>query len=388
MPRRTWVTAVLILLAATIAIAAPGVVKTKTGQIYEGEVNEQGENVSINVRGIDTVIPRDQVESIEYGTFEELFDKKLASLGAEDAKGRIALARDAFAARRYLLAARALELALAIEPNDEEAVRFLNLVRNQLRLQRGNDQGDPSRPTAPTTPPPVRTERRLLDADQINLIRLHEMRPDENLPVRINPETRREIIERMNITVQEFNQGTPAQQARYILENGTPEMLAGVRVNRDPESLQVYRQRIQPAILQGCATAGCHGGASGAGGFYLYSGSDEATAYTNFMILSTYAKKSNTNTGGVFGGEVSVRMLERGRADRSLLLNYALPASIAEHDHPKVSGYNGVFRDKNEPRYRMIVEWMNRTLSGLEPNYGFEFTPPAPPATQPASPAE
>ncbi|HMO24868.1 MAG TPA: hypothetical protein PKB10_01230, partial [Tepidisphaeraceae bacterium] len=336
MPRRTWVTAVLILLAATIAIAAPGVVKTKTGQIYEGEVNEQAEQVSVNVRGIDTVIPRDQIESIEYGTFEELFEKKLAALAADDANGRIALARDAFAARRYLLAARALEMALAIDPNNEDAVRFLNLVRQQLRLQRGGDDNDTTPPTAPSSPPTPRMERRLLDGDQINLIRLHEMRADEHIPVRIDPDTRRQIVEKMNVTVQQFNQGTPAQQARYILENGTPEMLTGVRVNRDPEALQVFRQRVLPVVVQGCATANCHGGATGAGGFYLYSGADEATAYTNFMILSTYAKKLTSGASGVFGGEVDVRMIDRGQADRSLLLNYAFPGSIAEHDHPKV----------------------------------------------------
>jgi hypothetical protein len=388
MPRRLLASLVVVLFAA-VALAAPGVVRTKTGQSFVGEIRERDDAVTVTVRGIDTILPRDQVESIEYGTFEELFEKRLAALAPDDVAGRIALGRQAFDEREYLLAARVLELAMEIDPNSAQASELLTLVRNQLRLQRDAGTAPATRPVGPGVAP--RIERELLTPDQVNLIRLHELKDNETVPIRIDPEVKRQMADRLSVPVTEFNRGTPTQQALKILREGDPSMLAGVRVQRDPESLLAFRQRIQPMVLQGCATSGCHGGAQ-AGDFVLFSpaGDDEST-YTNFFILQSYRRTTSTpgGGGGMFGGDVETRMLDRAAGERSLLIQYGLPAALAEVDHPTVRGYNGIFVNRNDPKYRTILDWMSGepgtrgALKPQDPEYGIDYRPPT--STQPAS---
>jgi hypothetical protein len=86
-----------------------------------------------------------------------------------------------------------------------------------------------------------------------------------------------------------------------------------------------------------------------------------------------------------------LRMIDRQKPRDSLLLQYALPGSLADYPHPDVPGYKPAFHSVNDPRYRTILNWIGNTLQPVQPDYGFEFTPsgPAieqrPAATQPAS---
>lgn len=380
---------VLVIGAVASVLAAPGVVRTRNGQLYLGDVIEAVDRVTINVGGIDTAIERGEIASIEYGTFEELFEQKLAALPPNDAKGRIGLARDAFSVKRYLLSARALELALQIAPDDAEATALLTAVRNQLRLERERKPVPPSTgPSgAPGTGAAPRLEKVVISGEQVNLVRLHELSPRDNVPVRIDIEVKRRMADKLNASMVQFNRLSPMQQAMLILERGDKSMLSGVQVQRDPASLLEFRQKIQPMVLQGCATATCHGG-SLAGQFILYQpANDDPTTYTNFLILQHYRKKvSGDANAGIFGGEISAKMIDRASPDRSLLVQYALPASLAADDHPPVRGYNGILRDRNDPRYRTLIDWIGRSLLQIEPNYGFEFVPPKGPTltTRPA----
>jgi hypothetical protein len=138
--------------------------------------------------------------------------------------------------------------------------------------------------------------------------------------------------------------------------------------------------------VQNCATIGCHG-AAGAGGFMLFSPADnEAIAYTNFFILQNYSK---TNPGGANTfGTAKLRMIDRGHGANSLLANYGLPSHIGEYDHPVINGHaiTPIFRNKDDLRYRMVVEWMDRSLLPFIKDYGIVYTPPQPmPAPKPAA---
>jgi hypothetical protein len=379
--------AVVTLVASVVA--APGIVRTKNGQLFVGDVIESGDRVTINMGGIDSAIDRGDIVSIEYGTFEQLYEQKLASLPENDAKGRIALARDAFSAKRYLLSARALELALQIDPDNAEAVSMLNVVRSQLKLERDRvpvpPSTNPSGASGGTVAPKL--EKVVISNEQVNLVRIAELKPDENVPVRIEIDVKRQMADKLSMTMPQFNRLSAREQLARIVEKGDASMLQGVQVQRDPASLLEFRQKIQPLVLQGCATATCHGGAL-AGPFILYSpANDDATTYTNFLILQSYKKKvAGETNAGIFGGEVMAKMIDRSSADRSLLVQYALPASIANDDHPPVRGYNGIVRDRNDARYRLLVDWIGKSLVRIEPKYGFDFVPPKPPTptTQPS----
>jgi hypothetical protein len=393
--RYAWVTSLGLMLAgAAVVMAAPGVVRTKSGTTFEGNVTEKADAVVVNVRGIDTTIPRAEIESLEYGTFDEIWNKRFAALDAKDVAGRIQLARQAYDGKHYPLADRALTEAIALEPNNAEANQLLTLVRNQQRLQPapGNDTGANRPPATPADAPPTtpRPERNLLSPEDINAIRLMELTQQDNVPVRIDAQLRRRFTEQQNIKVADFQRLGGVEQALAILDKA-PDMAREVKVNRDPASMAEFRRVVQPLVLAGCAAVGCHGGPN-AGKFMLINPStDDATAYTNFYILTQYklaaAQPQPGQTSGIFGkGDSGGGLITRGQGDRSGLVQLGLPQSIAEVDHPEVRGYQPIFRNREDPRYRQVVQWMNNSLKPIEPNYGITYTLPTgnPPATQPA----
>ena len=156
----------------------------------------------------------------------------------------------------------------------------------------------------------------------------------------------------------------------------------------DPPSIADFRRSVQPIILSGCATSGCHGGPA-AGKFTLVSPAttDEAT-YTNFYVLTNYKKQLQTvvPAGGIFGGMTEIEMIDRGNPQRSLLVQYSLPADVAEFDHPAVNNYQPPFQNVFEARARPMIAWIERTLRLNPDPTGINYTPTfGPAATQPVS---
>jgi hypothetical protein len=393
MSRRAWLATVVILALGALVLAEPGVVITKDGTTFEGDVIEDDQRVTVTIRGIETVIPRSEVLSLKYrAAYEEEFRLRLAGLQPTDLAGRVALSRDAFDQRRYDLAREALLSALAIDPNNREATDFLELVERQIRLER----------TAPAAPGPARVasrppqrppsggERRVLSPEDINLIRQQELREDDTgVRITIPTEVKKQFAEQHNTPFSEFNRLSSVHQALQIINEGDPDMKRQIRIASDPASLAEFKRLVQPAVLSHCATSGCHGSAAG-GALVLYNPADsDALTYTNFYILSQYQHRTQgSEPGGVFSGS-SRKMIERGSADRSLLLNYGLPIAMAEYDHPEVGGkpIQPALRNRQDPRYEQIRRWMDQTLSPIAPNYGINFTLPGAatvPSTLPA----
>jgi hypothetical protein len=169
-------------------------------------------------------------------------------------------------------------------------------------------------------------------------------------------------------------------------------MRRDVRIVSDPSSMLDYRRSVQPLMLQSCATSNCHG-AAGAGGLMFFSPADnENVSYTNFFILQTYSRKATEQPGPFGAGEQ--RRIDRVAPVRSLLLQYGLPVSIADRDHPKISGYRPVFRNRDDNAYGRLFEWIHDGLKhplGTD-DYGISYTPPtgrgggrAAPATNPTT---
>src|SRR5688500_13965935 len=88
---------VTCLLAASLW-AKQGIVKTKDGLIYEGDVTEKDDRITIKTKsGIETGIDRRLVEEITYAeNVQAQFDERMAKLAENDVEGRIALARWAY----------------------------------------------------------------------------------------------------------------------------------------------------------------------------------------------------------------------------------------------------------------------------------------------------
>jgi hypothetical protein len=115
---------------------------------------------------------------------------------------------------------------------------------------------------------------------------------------------------------------------------------------------------------------------------------NEPAAYTNFYILQQHVKQAPQQPGPFGRGEL--RMIDRARPDQSLLVQYMLPPTIAEHDHPQVPGYRPIVRGREDPVYLRTIDWIGKSLEPVEPDYGIDYRPPVgrattePAATQPA----
>jgi hypothetical protein len=136
-----------------------------------------------------------------------------------------------------------------------------------------------------------------------------------------------------------------------------------------------YRRSVQPLMLQSCATANCHGSAGAGGLMFFTPGDTENVAYTNFYILQTFSRKLGGKQGPFGAGEH--RLIDRTEPVRSLLVQYALPATIADDDHPHVNGYRAVFRSRDDTGYRRLLDWIaDGLVHPMDSDYGITYTPP------------
>src|SRR2546430_1333633 len=291
--RRRWVVGVLagfvvLGVIVTFAPAKPGVVVTKDGRKFEGEISEKDSQVVVSIRGVDMTLAREDVTSITYPeAFNKEFADRMAKLDKNDVAGRIALARWAFDRRQYGKAREALDSAIALDPNNREAADLQQVITSQMRLESSKGAGDTRALPAPP-PNPTGAERRFLSAADINLMRQKELQTTDKVNVRFENNVEKRFMKYRNLQFNDFNALKPVDKALKILEEGDETMKADVKVLGDPASIFEYRRTIQPVVLNGCATSNCHGGPKG-GEFILYNPADNDQAiYTNLYILFRY----------------------------------------------------------------------------------------------------
>src|SRR6476619_2727309 len=108
--RQTCLACVVAVFGASLLFADQGIVKTKDGQVLQGEVEDKPDFVRVTIHGVQTTIPRSEVESVEMvGNAAADIRARVAKLGEQDAPGRVALAREAFDRREYELSREILE---------------------------------------------------------------------------------------------------------------------------------------------------------------------------------------------------------------------------------------------------------------------------------------
>jgi hypothetical protein len=407
-------------LSAANVFAKPGVIKTTDGQTYSGEIDESNpETITvISAAKIPTAVPRNRIKTIEYSAdFEKKFRDRLSKLDPKDVPNRMKLAREAYDNRQYVLARDAAEQARQIDPNNPEAADLVNSINSQIRLERSQQQQPPGGAPggrgdttggggagaisgggeATTTQP---TADRLLKPDQINAIRQGELRPDEpGVRIRFERDVKKRFMEYTGRTPQEINQMSTNDLVQEIIKKGTPEMRSDVIIQNDPRALLEFRQKVQPFVLNNCATAGCHGAVQPSKFSLITPADSEAAMYTNFYTLQRHIKRLPAVGDNVFGrGEL--RLIDRQMPGQSLLLQYGLPPAIAELDHPEVPNYRAPYRGFNDARYQQTLRWISETLVPVPPDYGFTVgpapasqavtqpTPPPPPPAHPAPPGQ
>ena len=384
--RRWFIIATATCILSSSMCARPGEVITRDGSPpFTGDVSEtpDGKFVIIRKGSIETKLDKRNIEKIVYvQSFEDQWAERTAKLAPTDIAGRMELGRMAYEKQKYTHARDMFEQVMKIDPSHKEAANLLDLVTRQIELQRKSaaNQNAPAAPARPATaaaadPASPVIEKKPLTADDINTIRQLELRKNDAFNVRFENDVLRKYLSSSNLEPATFNAMSPAEKALTIPDRGEPALHRNVRIVSDPVAMKEFRQ-IQPLILTGCASSSCHGGPSGGNLVLFNPAANEEAAYTNFYILQTY-KRGN------------VAMLDRGSPERSLLLEMGLPLEMAQTPHPTVPNFRAAFRNRQDPRYNRIADWLGKTLNVVQPNYGIEYplasNPAAvqPPATQP-----
>src|SRR4051812_6350276 len=105
-----WCAALVICVCASALFARPGVVHSRDGMTYDGDVTETENTVTIRVHGIATTLDRSKVAGIAYGeNIATDIEGRWKKLQPRDVRGRLALGKEAFEARQYLLARKILQ---------------------------------------------------------------------------------------------------------------------------------------------------------------------------------------------------------------------------------------------------------------------------------------
>src|SRR5438270_4332169 len=243
----------LACLSASVLLAKPGVVKTKDGRTIEGDVDERADSVVVTVRGIPTTINKESVDSVQYtGSIEQQYQDRLSKLSKpETAADHLALARWLLDNRAYDLATKEVTAAQRIDPNNTDAATLDTTIQSQRRLDHVT-RPNPGTGGTPTTPrPPMAGEgtrppatvgagngggsgftasmHRYISADDINAIRQAEWPADENsIRVTFNNDVRRKYVQSTQGNAAQFFALSPVEQAKRILQDGTPEQCKDV----------------------------------------------------------------------------------------------------------------------------------------------------------------
>jgi len=389
MLRRWLIGGLTIGLLASVLLAKPGMVTNRQGDTFKGDVTEDDNFVYINSPGGQLKLDKRNVEKIEYEkTVDEQYELRHSKLDPKDVRGRIDLAEWANQNQRADLAVKALTEARNIDPMNKEAGKALDAAQAQLELDEASKTKHPGTqpttepakggtPTAPTAPPVVVVplDRRLLNNDEINIIRQREMKTDDpKIKVKFENAVVKKFLAVGDRDAAEFGKLSPEDQAIEILTKGDPSMAKDVRILTDPQPLVEFKTKIYPLISSGCAASACHGG-SKAGNLQFFPGEGTSAVYTNFFITQTY---STTIDG------VKYQLMDRDVPKHSLVLQFGLPTSMGTPPHPKVPNYRPRFKNDTDPAYTEIFDWLSNSLLLPQPDYGIKVAVKLP-ATQPAA---
>jgi len=387
---------------AASAFAREGLVAMADGRTFEGQITEKGDEIIVRVKGIETTLSRADILAIEYGTFGERFEKALSTLKNDDVTGRVKLARDALSRNELDLANKAVGEALDIDPLDRPAREVFDLITQRAKARenaRDNSGASPTPTPAPETdasptPAPPTRERgdQLITPEKINEIRQKELRPDDTrVRVRFANNVRKRYVDGVpNYSYGDFISQSDTQQALEIIARGKKDMVPDVLISTDPPALLEYGRKVQGGILQGCATSQCHGGANN-GGFVLISPSRSVEDnYINFHTLvlaeQSVGNEAGADAGGLFSGPSKRKLIDRESPDESLLLAYGLPLAKSRYPHPELKGFVAIFRDTNDPQYRMVRDWIG-SLKTPSPSYAASASAGAPASAPAPAPA-
>lgn len=241
---------------------------------------------------------------------------------------------------------------------------------------------------------------RVLTKDEVNRIRFKELltfrvqQPDEpdsweRIRVNVPRAVAEEFIKAMSgkrfyegpEARQRFMKLSPDRKLHEMARESGEQFMDKVEIRADPEVFLDFRRRVLPRIMQGCATANCHGGVAGDKiGLKLINDpkKSELMTYQNFLLLDeiTFDYQQGADRRRYY-------MIDRARPAESVLLAWLTRADQTSVPvaHPGDAKVEPIFVNTRNAGYQGIHEWID-SLRLPRPDYGVVLRPHA--ASQPA----
>jgi len=386
--QRGLVAGLAVLLCTSITWA-----QTRTAVIYltdrqdpiKGElVDETAEAYVLRIAGIDTPIPKNRVERMEFEkSLADQFKAKRAEIKDDDYDARYDLAKWAFdqeSLAGYQLAKKELAALTQAKPDHQQARLLATLVDERIAALKAieeapnADQTDPADPQ-PTADPVTAKKPKTLDENQRALLKVYEVNLANKPRLVIPRQTIDKLLKdyRGNAALNDFTdrQGMARfrnleghEQLAIMFEAQARALYDQVQMRDEPESLQTFRTKVNPSYVVRYFMR--HFGAAPVEGVNLIDARPnvEENAYTNFLMLHR-AKKDG------------LPFIDRDRPDQSLLLQWGLPRDDATYPAPEVRNWRPYFTGPDDQRFKDMLQWIG-SLYRPAPQYPIEYTPPSP----------
>ncbi|MFM8641620.1 MAG: hypothetical protein ACKOEP_02120 [Phycisphaerales bacterium] len=349
-----------------------GIVQLRDGTIVRGEILKDAlDEVEFRVDSIKGTLPREKVYRVVLELdFETRYRRIRASILPEEHGRRVALAR-------WLAEHDRLDLAVV----ELEALLREAAGAAPPTSPRPAGAGDAAPAGTPDDAPPTRAmpstrdmlPDNLISDEDVNLIRVYEIDFRDPPRLSVKPEGIRQLILRYGssdlipASSEERNllYTKPAiEVVRLMFSLRARDLYRYVQVDEDPESLALFRTRVHNSWLTAnCATSRCHGGLH-AGKFFLHTGNakDQRIRYTNLLALLDFEVDGK-------------KVVDFEDPPSSLLVQYAMPRTMARYPHPQVNGWKPVFSKSTPQLLNDTLEWI-RGMYRPRPEYPVEYRRP------------
>ncbi|MFG0258210.1 MAG: hypothetical protein ACF8GE_09945 [Phycisphaerales bacterium JB043] len=368
-----------------IAPESPVIVTLRTGERYHGAfVGSTETYITVRIGNVETRVNHSDIRSLvtERPPIERYAEMR-ALIDDEDVERLLILVDWLRTQELYEIAIQELEHVLEVEPGNGDAIRLLELTRQQKSLadskQSVDDGARPSSSRSRDVAPANRPESWLfpvLSEENANLIQVYEIDLDNPPKLLIERETIDALIESHagiagipanDALADDFFKKSPSDILAIMFEARARELYNQVRVLDLPESLRNFRDNVNSTwLVNTCATTTCHGGLD-SGDFLLFNraANNKRSAITNFLILERFRTSEGES------------LLNYEFPENSLLLHYAMPLNRSARPHPQVRGFRPAFRSTKSRRYAQALDWLY-SMHKPRPEYPIEFTPPKP----------
>lgn len=344
------------------------------GKQVVGEVTKTDTGYNVKTKHGTLQYTFDQVQSVtDVGTPQDEYQQRLAKIDPNSAQDHFELAKWASTNGMLDAALTQVQQALKLKPGNDEYDSLKRQIEAKLKSTaaattktgpaatiRGGEKVDPQKSL-------------MSDPDDLAVIRMAELSLDERIAESASVEFKNKCKDRIkaNMTQQDqksFDRLPAIDQARFMLKNFPADqaLRTDIVIKSSPRVLADFHSKIWPVIMNNCAATACHGGEKGKGGLKLFNinADRDKVEYTNFVLLDGYVSKDG------------LRMIDRDHPERSLLLQYGLPASEALIKHPVVDLPNPPFKNAKSDVYAKFHTWIEE-LRLPHPDYLLKYQPPA-----------